>query len=100
MLGGGVLNLRSEEIELRFKTAKRKGIGLNLLGVADKFIYITGTFREPKAAIDPKGLLLHGGAAWATGGLSVLYDQLFKRLTSFSSPCDAVMRKGERPGKK
>ncbi len=95
VLGGGALNLRSDEIELHFKTAKRKGLGISLLGVADRFIYITGTFRKPKAAIDPKGLLLHGGAAWATGGLSLVYDQLFKRLTAFGNPCDAVMRKSE-----
>ncbi|MEA3278004.1 MAG: AsmA family protein [Pseudomonadota bacterium] len=98
VLGGGALNLRSNEIELHFKTAQRKGIGISLLGVADRFIYITGTLQEPTIAIDPKGLLIHGGAAWATGGLSLLYDQLVKRLTAFSNPCDAVMRKGERHG--
>ena len=95
VLGGGALNLRSEEIELHFKTAKRKGLGISLLRIADRFIYITGTFREPKAAIDLKGLLLHEGAAWATGGLSLLYDQLGKRLTAFGNPCDTVMRQGE-----
>jgi uncharacterized protein involved in outer membrane biogenesis len=95
VLGGGALNLRSSEIELHFKTAKRKGIGISLLGIADRFIYITGTFREPKVAIDPKGLLIHGGAAWATDGLSLLYDQLVKRLTAFSNPCDVVMRRSE-----
>ena len=42
-LGGGAVNLRTSEIELHFKTAKRKGVGLNLLGIADKFVYITGT---------------------------------------------------------
>ena len=99
LLGGGALNLRSSEIELHFKTARRKGIGISLLGVADRFIYISGTLREPKVAVDPKGLLLHGGAAWATGGLSLVYDQLFKRLTAFDNPCDAVMRKGERPAR-
>ncbi len=84
----------TKEIERHFKTVKRKGLGISLLGV----IHITGTFRKPKAAIDPKGLLIHGGAAWATGGLSLLYDQLGKRLTSFSNPCDAVRYRGERQG--
>ncbi|MEA3275163.1 MAG: hypothetical protein U9Q81_07740 [Pseudomonadota bacterium] len=50
-------------------------------------------FRIPSTAT-----LRHGGAAWATGGLSLLYDQLVKRLTTFSNPCDAVMRKGEHQG--
>ena len=95
VLGGGALNLRSDEIELHFKTAGRKGLGIGLLGVADRFLHITGTLREPKVAIDPKGLVLQGAAAWATGGLSLVYEQLFRRLTAFGNPCDAVMRRGE-----
>ena len=51
---------RSSEIELHFKTAQRKGLGISLLGIADKFVFVTGTFQEPRAAIDAKGLLLPG----------------------------------------
>jgi len=91
VLGGGAIKLQTSEIELRFKTTKRKGIGLNVLGIADKFIYLTGTLQEPRAEVDPAGLLIHGGAAWATSGLSLVFDQLAKRLTSFSNPCDTVL---------
>ena len=94
VLGGGAINLQTNEIELHFKTAKRKGLGINLLGIADKFIYISGTLDDPRAALDAGGLLVHGGAAWASGGLSLLYDQLFKRLTAKNNPCDMVLRKG------
>ncbi|HSO81525.1 AsmA family protein [Thiocapsa sp.] len=89
-IGGGALNLRTEAIELRFKTAKRRGIGLSLLGIADRFVYVKGTLRKPRAGIDPAALLTHGGAAWATTGISLLADQLVRRLTSGTNPCDAV----------
>jgi hypothetical protein len=89
-IGGGVLNLRTEAIELRFKTAKRRGIGLSLLGIADRFVYVKGTLRNPRAGIDPAALLAQGGAAWATAGISLLADQLVRRLTSGTNPCDAV----------
>lgn len=89
-IGGGALNLRTEDIELRFKTAKRRGIGLSLLGIADRFVYVEGTLRNPRAGIDPAALLTHGGAAWATAGISFLADQLVRRLTSGTNPCDAV----------
>ncbi len=95
-IGGGAINLRTQEIELHFKTAQRKGIGISLLGIADKFIYVRGTLTQPRAAVDPAGLLIHGGAAWATGGLSLLIDQLANRLTASGSPCDAVLRKADR----
>jgi uncharacterized protein involved in outer membrane biogenesis len=96
VLGSGALNLRTEQIRLRFKTAKRKGFGFNLLGIADKFIYIDGTIRKPRIAVDPGRLLIDGGAAWATAGLSILFDQLLTRLTAFSDPCETVLRRGER----
>jgi uncharacterized protein involved in outer membrane biogenesis len=89
-IGGGALNLRTEAIELRFKTARRRGIGLSLLGIADHFVYVKGTLRKPRAGIDPAALLTHGGAAWATTGISLLADQLVRRLTSGTNPCDAV----------
>jgi hypothetical protein len=96
VLGSGALNLRTEQILLRFKTAKRKGFGFNLLGIADRFIYINGTVRKPHIAVDPGQLLIDGGAAWATFGLSILCDQLLTRLTAFNDPCETVLRRGER----
>ena len=65
VLGGGAIKLETEEIELRFKTVKRTGVGLSLLGVA----------------------------AWATGGLSLVADQIIQRLTAFGSPCEKVLRR-------
>jgi uncharacterized protein involved in outer membrane biogenesis len=96
ILGGGAIKLRTSEIELRFKTAARKGLGLNILAIADKIVYVTGTLQDPRAAIDPTGLLVHGTAAWATSGLSLVYDQLASRLTASGNPCDTVLRKGGR----
>ncbi|MEE4377797.1 MAG: AsmA family protein [Candidatus Competibacteraceae bacterium] len=91
-IGSGALNLNNSEIEFRFETNKRKGIGIDLLGIADRFIVITGTLWEPAVAIDPKQVLLHGGAAWATGGLSLLFDKAISRLSTSSNPCDDVIR--------
>ncbi len=96
VLGGGAVNLRTSAIELHFKTAKRKGVGLNLLGIADKFVYVTGTLQHPRAAFDAKGMALYGGAAWASGGLTLVYDQIVQRLSGLRNPCDQVMRRQDR----
>ncbi len=93
VLGGGAIKLETEEIELRFKTVKRTGVGLSLLGVADSFVIIDGTLRHPRARIDKGDLLIDGAAAWATGGLSLVADQLVQRLTAFGSPCEKVLRR-------
>jgi hypothetical protein len=49
VLGGGAIKLETEEIELRFKTVKRTGVGLSLLGVADSFVIVDGTLKHPRA---------------------------------------------------
>jgi uncharacterized protein involved in outer membrane biogenesis len=93
VLGGGAIKLETEAIELRFKTVKRTGVGLSLLGVADRFVIVDGTLRHPHATIDKGDLLIDGAAAWATGGLSLVGDQLIQRLTAFGSPCETVLRR-------
>ncbi len=96
VLGGGAVNLSTGEIEFHFKTAQRKGLGFDVVGIADKLIYFTGTLWQPQAVVDPKGILIHGAAAWATGGLSVLYTGLANRLTAFSNPCDTVLKQSAK----
>ena len=92
VLGGGTVKLRTGEIELHFKTAARKVLDLHILDIADRFIRLTGTIRNPTVSADAKGFLVHGVAAWATEGVSLVYDLLAKRLTAFSNPCETVLK--------
>ncbi len=94
VLGGGTIKLDTGEIDLHFKTAQRKGLGISILGLADNFIHLTGTLRQPGVEMNAVGFLTHGGAAWATGGLSLLYDSLSRRLTASSNPCESVLKAG------
>lgn len=91
-LGGGTVKLRTGEIELHFKTAARSVLDPSILDVADRFIRLTGTIRNPTVSADVKGFLVHGVAAWATEGVSLVYDLLAKRLTAFSNPCETVLK--------
>ncbi|MGB5306107.1 MAG: AsmA family protein [Gammaproteobacteria bacterium] len=94
VLGGGAVKLDTGEIDLHFKTAQRKGLGISILGLADSFIRLSGTLRQPRVEMNAVGFLTHGGAAWATGGLSLLYDSLSRRLTASSNPCESVLKAG------
>ena len=91
VLGGGAIKLQSGEIDLHFKTAQRKGLGINILSIADRFIRLTGTVQNPMASVNVGGFLVHGGAAWATGGVSLVYDLFARRLTASSNPCETVL---------
>ena len=90
LIGGGSLRLDNGAIDVEFKTAPRKGLGLSVVGVADRFIRLTGTLAEPTVGVNAKSALTHGTAAWLTGGLSLLFDKAFRRLTASSNPCELV----------
>ena len=91
VLGGGAMKLDTGEIELHFKTARRKGVGISILGLADDFIRLSGTLRQPRVEVNAVGFLAQGGAAWATGGLSLLSESIFSRLSTSGNPCESVM---------
>lgn len=95
VLSGGALNLRTGEIDLRFKTAQRKGIGIGILGVAERLVDVTGTLNNPTITPDLGRAVTFGAAAWATAGISVLADSIFTRLTAFQNPCDAVLQSSD-----
>ncbi len=96
VVGAGTVNLTSGEIDLRFKTAQRKGLGISIIGLADNFIRLTGTLAQPKVDVNVGGVVTHGGAAVATGGLSLVFEALFTRLTAFSNPCETVLQEGKQ----
>ena len=62
------------------------------MGLADNFIRLTGTLAQPKVDLNVGGVVTHGGAAVATGGLSLVFESLFTRLTAFSNPCETVLQ--------
>ncbi|MGR8946632.1 MAG: AsmA family protein [Gammaproteobacteria bacterium] len=89
ILGGGTIDLRSEEISLQARPKPRQGIGLNLASLAD-FVSIGGTLTNPTPTTDTKGIATAGvkiGAALATGGLSVLAEGLYDRASSDADVC-------------
>ncbi len=57
-----------------------------------RFVVVDGTLKDPRTKIDSDDLLVEGGAAWATGGLSLVAGQIFGRLTASGSPCETVLK--------
>ncbi len=95
ILGAGSLKLTSGEIDLTFKTAQRKGVGLSIQGLTDRFVRVTGTVAQPEVELNASGAELTAGAAYLTGGLSLLAEAVFTRLTGFTNPCEIVRAQGQ-----
>jgi len=90
VLTSGKVNLRDETLDLGFKTTPTKVFGTNLAELINPFVRVRGTLAKPEPVMDPGGTLVYGGAAAATGGLSILAKALWDRLQKASNPCDRL----------
>lgn len=83
----GALNLKDETLDVTVRTTPRRGITLSAAELLNPYVKITGTLARPKLAVDEAGLLITGGAAVATGGLTILAKGVWDRLSRSSDPC-------------
>ncbi len=90
-MASGALDLGDETLGLSFKTRPRKGIGISASKAVTPYIMLAGNLAHPHLTLDPGGVVLHGGAAIATGGLSLVADTLWSRWkASRENPCDNI----------
>ena len=83
----GTINLKSERIELNVHADPRTGIGISASSLINPFVALRGTLSDPQFSLDPTGTLIQGGAALATGGLSIVAGSLYKRWFGARDPC-------------
>jgi len=95
VVGGGIINLKTEELDLGVRPHPRQGIGVGA-GQLAEIVRLGGTLAEPKAKTDTVAAMKTAakvGAAVATGGLSILAGGLFDRTTADEHPCDTALGK-------
>lgn len=81
------INLRNEKIDFQFNTTPRKGITISAGELFNPYVKVTGTLARPRLAVDQQGVLISGGTAVATGGLSILAKVAWERLLRDDDPC-------------
>jgi hypothetical protein len=91
VLGGGAINMKTEELELRFRFQPRRGLGLSVTGMTAPFVNVDGTLRNPRIRLNSGSSIAVGSAAWATGGVSLLYTGFFQRIFAARRPCERVL---------
>jgi len=87
------INLQSEKLVLQFQTTPRKGITISAGEILNPYVKIVGTLAKPTLAVDEQGVLISGGAAVATGGLSILAKAAWRRLARDKNPCQTAAEK-------
>jgi uncharacterized protein involved in outer membrane biogenesis len=98
VLASGVVDLRDESLDLAFKINPREGIPIDVARFSD-LVRLRGPLRSPAMVLDEKGAattIARLGAAYATGGLSMLGESLLARGTA-GGECDAALGKSAPP---
>ncbi len=95
VVGSGTVNLKTETLDLAVRPRAKEGLGIGLGGLAG-LVRIKGTLAEPRVGIDEMGVAKTGvsvGAALATGGLSLIAEGLFDKMTEGAPPCQVALGK-------
>ncbi|MEJ2604689.1 MAG: hypothetical protein P8172_15640, partial [Gammaproteobacteria bacterium] len=90
------VDLRTEEIEIVFRTTPRKGLTISAAELINPYVKVVGTLASPGLAMDEKGALVRSGVAFATGGWSILAKAAWDRLRRSSDPCTEAVTAGTK----
>ena len=88
IVGGGKIDLNTEKLNIEFNTKPRQGVGVSADMFVTPFVKLSGTLASPTVGLNEKGVLLSGGAAVLTGGMSFLYKGLVDRATAEGGQCE------------
>jgi uncharacterized protein involved in outer membrane biogenesis len=94
ILGSGAINLATREILFGFTAVRRQWLSFSALDIASDFVRIGGTLGKPTVGLDPGNLLIKGGAAGATFGISLLATDFLRKLRATEDPCAAIAARG------
>jgi hypothetical protein len=85
------IDLNTEVIDADINTVAQQGLGFSLNDLLNPYIKIKGTLANPSLAFDKGNALVQGGAAVATGGISILAKNLSDRFLSSSEICQKML---------
>ncbi len=91
--GGGLIDLKTEGLDLGARLAARKGIRLGA-GTLSSLIKVQGTLAEPQLGTDLEGVVKTGarvGIAVATVGLSLVAESVYGHITEDDHPCQTAL---------
>jgi hypothetical protein len=87
IFANATIDLKTERLSASIKTVPTKGLGLSFSDLINPYTMLSGTLASPSLTLDPEGALLEGGAAVATGGVSILAKRFKDRYFSEKDAC-------------
>jgi uncharacterized protein involved in outer membrane biogenesis len=96
ILSEGNIDLNTEKIDLSFHTKVRQGLGLSAGMIINPLIKVGGRMISPAIELDPAGVVVKGGLAVATVGLSLVARSMSDRFLSSKDPCGDARKEIEK----
>jgi len=93
IVGEGEIDLKTEEIMVKFNTQPRKGIGISADMFVTPFVTLDGTLAHPRVGANKKGTAI----TVATAGLSLLVRSARDRIAGDIDHCVQTMPTFEHP---
>lgn len=87
----GTLDLKTEKMNFNFNSTPTRALKINPGEMFYPYILISGTLAAPKVGVDPGKAALHGGAAIATLGISVLAKGVLDRAGNAIPVCEEML---------
>jgi len=90
MVATSSINLKTEELNVTVRTTPQRALSISAGELVNPYVQVVGTLGAPRLAVDETGLLITGGAAVATAGLSLLARGVWDRMSRSKDPCKQV----------
>jgi len=91
LIAKGDLNLKTEKIHFNFNSIPNKAYKFSTSELINPYILVDGTLKNPGVGIDPAKVLVSGGLAVGTAGISILAKGALDRLVNTVPLCEQML---------
>jgi uncharacterized protein involved in outer membrane biogenesis len=87
IVAAGEVDLKTEKINIGFRTTPLKGIGISASDVLNPLVKLGGTLDKPALVLDPTRTAIYGSAAFMTMGASLFATSMWNRWITSKDAC-------------
>lgn len=96
LVAKGTLDLKTEEMQFNFNATPNNVLKISASELVNPYILVSGTLAKPSVGLDPGKVLVHGGIAVGTAGISVLAKGLIDRVGNTVPLCEQLLEQVEQ----
>ncbi len=92
LVAKGTLDLKTEKMKFNFNATPNQALKISASELFNPYILVGGTLSKPAVGLDPAKVLIHGGAAIGTAGISILAKGLLDRISTTVPLCEEMLK--------